>query len=185
MILSWINQNGGSSFDYILFLFPILCCMMSLMQRRENVDESDVEKESWYTSLDINSTFNEIETEILKWKEENKIEKNGTFLSKIKKTLIGESTRRFIIEDKEAPRLLVLSDNNGQTYFELVEVESGGTVVKTTFNTIYRNQLAKFKARLPLKIPVNPIGLNCPSCGKPILKDFNICPYCGDRPIKE
>jgi len=58
-------------------------------------------------------------------------------------------------------------------------------VVKATYNSALKGRVAKLKAVLPLKIPATPVGLNCPSCGKPVLREFNLCPYCGSKLIKE
>ena len=88
-------------------------------------------------------------------------------------------------KEKTPPRLISLSDATGPVYFEFTEVEGGGTVVKATYGSALKGRVAKLKATLPLKVPATPIGLSCPSCGKPVLKEFNLCPYCGTELIKE
>ena len=76
-------------------------------------------------------------------------------------------------------------DRTGPIYFELTDVEGGGTVVKTEYNFSIKSLMARFKAGLPLKIPAAPIGNRCPACGKSVLSEFSLCPYCGEKLIKE
>jgi len=71
----------------------------------------------------------------------------------------------------------------GTLYFELIEVEEGGTTVKASYGSGAKNRIVDFKARSPLKIPRVPIGNNCPSCGKAVLREFTLCPYCGQKLI--
>jgi len=81
-----------------------------------------------------------------------------------------------------SPRLFRLTDAvAGPVYFELTEVEGGGTVVKATYSSSIKRQVAEFKARSPLKIPAVPIGKRCPACGKAVLPEFVLCPYCGEK----
>jgi len=97
----------------------------------------------------------------------------------------GRTEERFVAKEAISPRLYRMNDRSGPIYFELTEVEGGGTVVKTTYNSSIKGRMAKFKAGLPLKIPATPIGNRCPSCGKPVLPEFILCPYCGEKLIRE
>jgi hypothetical protein len=56
---------------------------------------------------------------------------------------------RFVVKETIPPRLYRISDSTGPIYFELTEVECGGSVVKTTFNSGIKNKMAKFKASSP------------------------------------
>jgi len=96
-----------------------------------------------------------------------------------------QSAERFVEKENTPPRLLSLTDSSGSIYFEFTEVEGGGTVVKATYARSIKGRVAKLKTELPLKIPATPVGLKCPSCGKPVLREFNMCPYCGSELIKE
>jgi len=187
MILSLIGQEGGG-FDFIWYLLPLLCCFMTMGQRGESRQESGTESESFYTTQDIQESFGRIEEEVAKWRQEalERKEASGGVVSSIRRLIGGgQPAERFVEEENSPPRLLSLTDSSGPVYFELTEVEGGGTVVKATYGRSIRRRVATLKAELPLKIPATPVGLNCPSCGKPVLREFNLCPYCGSELIKE
>lgn len=188
MILSFVSQEGGGGFDIIWLLLPLLFCMMAMGQRGEKTQETGIEAESFYTIQSIQESFESIEKVIAKWRmeaQEKKEEPEGVTAS-IRKLLGGGTPpERFVEKEKDTPRLLSLADSTGPIYFEFTEVEGGGTVVKATYNPVLKGRVAKLKAGLPLKVPAVPIGLNCPSCGKPVLREFNMCPYCGSQLIKE
>ncbi|MFB0558072.1 MAG: zinc ribbon domain-containing protein, partial [Candidatus Bathyarchaeia archaeon] len=145
--------------------------------------------ESWYTVKDMEATFSEIEEETTEWRrqaEERRQERSESFTSKLRGVLGGgRDEERYVVKETVPPRLFRMDDSTGPIYFELTEVEGGGTVVKATYNQMVKSQMAKFKAKLPLKIPATPIGKHCPSCGKPVLPDFSLCPYCGEKLITE
>ena len=174
--------------DLIWFLIPALCCMMTMGQRGEGPQEAGTESESFYTTQDIQESFGKIMEEAAKWKQEAREKKEGPrdIASSIRKFLGGgQPSERFVEKEINPPRLLSLTDSSGPIYFELTEVEGGGTVVKATYARALKGKVATFKAGLPLKIPATPVGLKCPSCGKPVLREFNLCPYCGSELIKE
>ena len=113
-------------------------------------------------------------------------EESDSFTSRLRGAFGGgREEERFLVEESISPRLYRLVDTSGPIYFELTEVEGGGTVVKTTYNSSIKSRMAKFKAGLPLKIPAAPVGNRCPTCDKPVLPEFNLCPYCGEKLIKE
>jgi hypothetical protein len=186
MILALIGQDGGGGFDFIWLLIPLLCCTMT-MGRGEKPQDSGSESESFYTPQDINKSFEKIENEVEQWRiaaqEQKKPE--GLVSSLTNRLRGGTQEARFVEKEKNPPRLISLTDASGPIFFEFTEVEGGGTVVKATYGSSLKGRIAKLKAVLPLKIPVAPVGLNCPSCGKAVLRDFNLCPYCGSKLIKE
>jgi hypothetical protein len=191
MIISIIGQEGGG-FDTLLYiLLPVFCCLMSMNmgQRRDGSAQQSRETESWYTVQDIETTYAQIEEKVEEWHDDSKIQTtdSGSFMTTLRKLISGkrEPDERFVTREKNAPRLYSVSDTTGPIYFELTEVNDGGTVVKTSYNLGVKEQMARFKAELPLSIPSTPIGLNCPSCGKPVLEEFELCPYCGEKLIKE
>jgi hypothetical protein len=187
LILAFVGQEGGGGFDIIWLLLPLLCCLMSMGQRGERAPESLREIDSFYTTQNIQETYDRIEEEIAQWRLEaaQKREPEGIVAS-VRKLLGGGSpTERFIEKEKTPPRLISLNDSSGPVYFEFTEVESEGTVVKATYGSALKGRVAKLKTALPLKVPATPIGLKCPSCGKPVLREFNLCPYCGAELIKE
>ena len=186
MILSLVGQEGGGGFDIIWLLLPLVCCMM-MGQRGDKPQEARAESDSFYTSQDIQESFGRIEEEVSRWRLEaqEKREPEG-LVSSVRRLLGGGAqAERFVEKEKAPPRLLSLSDATGPVYFEFTEVEGGGTVVKATYGSALKGRVAKLKAGLPLKVPAAPVGLKCPSCGKPVLREFNLCPYCGAELIKE
>ncbi len=160
---------------------------MTMGQRGDKPQETGPESDSFYTTQGIQESFGKVEEEVSKWRLEAQEKREPEGLVPRVKRLLGGGTQteRFVEKEKTPPRLLSLSDTTGPIYFEFTEVEGGGTVVKATYGSTLKGRLARFKADLPLKIPATPIGLKCPSCGKPVLREFNVCPYCGTELIKE
>ena len=188
MILSFVGQEGGGGFDIIWLLLPLLFCMMTMGQRGEKPQEAGIAAESFYTTQSIQESFDSVEKETAKWRreaQEKKDEPGGVTASIMRLLRRGPPAERFAEKEKDTPRLLSLADSTGPIYFEFTEVEGGGTVVKATYNPVLKGRVAKLKAGLPLKVPATPVGLSCPSCGKPVLREFNLCPYCGSELIKE
>ena len=187
LISSLVAQEGGGGIDFIWFLLPLLCCMMA-GQRGGKPPESRTATESWYTVQDIEATYSAIEERAAEWREEAEASKptSGSLVSKLRGALGGRrDVERFVEKETSPPRLYQMVDSTGPIYFELTEVEGRGTVVKTSYNPYIKVRMAKFKADLPLKIPATPIGHRCPSCGKPVLPEFSLCPYCGEKMIEE
>lgn len=161
---------------------------MMMGQRGEKPQITASESESFYTTQGIQESFNEVEEAVARWRLETQ-EKKGSegLIASLRKIMDGGGppAERFVEEEKTPPRLYSLSDSSGPIYFEFTEVEGGGTVVKATYSLVIKSRVATLKAGLPLKVPASPIGSNCPSCGKPVLREFNLCPYCGTRLIEE
>jgi hypothetical protein len=186
MLLSLIGQDSGGGLDLLWILVPLLCCMMAMGQRGEKPQEAGLISDSFYTVHDIQEAFDNIGEEVTKWREEAKRRPApGGIISQVRKVLGGGAQKeRFVEGEKVPPRLIRLSDTTGPIYFEFTEVEGGGTVVKATYDSALKSKVAKLKTVLPTKIPAVPVELKCPSCGKPILKEFNLCPYCGTKLTK-
>jgi hypothetical protein len=186
MILSLVGQEGTGGFDIMWLLLPLLCCML-MGQRGEKPQEAGPETESFYTTQPIQESFDDVAEEMTKWRQEAKEKKEEPGITSSITRLLkgGTPTERFTEKERIPPRLLSLTDSTGPLYFEFTEVEGGGTVVKATYNQALKGRVARLKAALPLKVPAAPVGLSCPSCGKPVLREFNVCPYCGSNLIKE
>ncbi len=188
MITSFIGQEGGGGFSFIWLLLPLLFCMMTMGQRGENPQETGKETDSFYTTQGIKESFESMEKEIDNWRQEaleKKDEPEGLTARLGNLLRRGPPPERFVEKENNPPRLISLDDASGSLFFEFTEVEGGGTVVKATYGSVLKERMAKLKTGLPLKVPATPIGLNCPSCGKPVLREFNLCPYCGSELIKE
>jgi hypothetical protein len=188
LILPPIAQEGGG-FDFIWFLLPLICCMVAMSQRGEKQPAGMRAEgsESWYTTGDIQSTYNQIEEEVMRWREDAMSQEaaDTSIMTRLQRIISSRRETRFGVSESKPPRLYTLTDRTGPIYFELTEVESGGTVVKATYSPELKNRMARFKADLPLKIPTVPLGLHCPACGKGVLPEFELCPYCGETLIKE
>ena len=180
-------EGGGIDIIWIVLLIPLIYFMLA-GQRGERPPEPRAITESWYTIQDIETTYASIEAKATEWRKEAKERKSNSDSLVLKlRNFLGrrEDVERFIEKETNSPRLYQMDDPTGPIYFELTEVENGGTVVKTMYSPDIKIQMAKFKVDLPLKIPASPIGLHCPTCGKPILSEFILCPYCGEKLIKE
>ena len=189
MIYPFFGESTGGEFDIISTLLPIICCAIAipLISRSGGGQSSQPrvgESEVWYTTQNIDETYEAINKEVDSWrvKAEEEAAKPKSFISKL--TGGGKKGPRFVVKESIEPRLITIGDPVlGATYFELTEVEEGGTTVKASYSSAAKNQIVDFKARSPLKIPRVPIGNNCPSCGKAVLHEFALCPYCGQKLI--
>jgi hypothetical protein len=188
MILSLIAQEASGGFDYMWLLLPLLCCALTMGGQRggKSSQESVPESDAFYTAQNIQESYERIGVEIEQWRLAAQEKKPEGLVSNVVRRLRGEGKQeRFVEKERSPPRLISLTDVSGPIFFELTEVEGGGTVIKATYSSDLKARFAKLKAALPLKIPVSPIAFNCPTCSKSVLKDFNLCPYCGSKLIKE
>lgn len=183
-----VGQEGGG-FDIIWILLPLLCCLMTMGQRGQRPQASGTVTESWYTVQDMEATYSAIEAETAEWRKQTEArrqERSESLTTKLKSVLgRGGEQERYVVRETIPPKLYRMEDSTGPIYFELTEVEGGGTVVKSTYGQAIKSRMAKFKTKLPLKIPATPIGKRCPSCGKPVLPEFSLCPYCGEKLLEE
>jgi len=160
--------------DITLLLLPLLCCLFALVSQPRQ-PQANIEIDSWFVPKNIAEVYQAVIEEVNKWNKKSR-EKKSKFSFRRKEK------ERFSIIKTVAPRLCEIHDSkSGPIFFEMIEVEGGGTVVKVTYNQMIKELIVNFKAHLPLKIPAQPIGKNCPSCGKSVLKEFNVCPYCGEK----
>ena len=188
MILPLVFQDASGATNWLWWLLPIVCCFLTLSQREEKPQESTQVSDTVYTSLNIEDAFETVEKKIELWRIESreKDTREKGISSSIRKLIGGgATTSRFSDYDKQPPRLYSLNDVSGTIYFEFTGVDGGGTVLRITYNPVLRARMSRLKSELPLIIPATPIGLKCPSCGKPVLNEFNLCPYCGTELIKE
>lgn len=192
---SLVNQDTSGLENILWLVLPIVCCALLMTTQRGgggggSRSEPREEVESWYTVQDIDSTYKSIQEKTSEWKKESEQVKDppkgiGARLKGIASGGGGAPQERFVVKEAVEPKLYRLDDRSGPIFFELTPVEAGGTVVKTTYGSTIKARMAKFKTELPLRIPATPIGNHCPSCGKPVLSEFVLCPYCGEKLIKE
>jgi len=142
------------------------------------------ESDLWFTPQKIDEVYEIIEKEVDSWRveAEEKDAKPKSFIERLRSR--GKKEPRFNVIKSVAPRLYTSRDPVvGAIDFELIEVEGGGTTVKATYGLAAKSRILDFKARSPLKIPLAPIGNNCPTYGKSVLREFQVCPYCGQKLI--
>jgi hypothetical protein len=180
--------------DWLTFLVPILCCALVFIpfigRRGESQQPPGLMTDFWFTPLKIEETYGAIKKESDEWRSrviKREKERSTSIVSRIRNLGRTPSPEtRFRVQQDDVPRLYKLLDKRvGPIYFELTEVESGGTVVKASYGPHAKDRIVNFKAKQPLLIPTAPIGLNCPACGKALHREFNLCPYCGQKLIKE
>jgi hypothetical protein len=186
MIPPFVGQEGGGV-DWVTLLLPVLVCVMCMGQSRgESAPQGGkTETESWYTPQGIEEVYAAIVAEATEWrkKEEEKASASSEpIISRLRGVLGGRRVQaRFEVKEEMAPRLYRMADKTGPVYFEFTEVEDGGTVVKATYDSSIKARITRFKANQPLKIPAIPVSKRCQVCGKPVLPEFVVCPYCGEK----
>jgi hypothetical protein len=189
LIFPFFGESTGGELDLLSTLLPIICCVIAipLISRSGGGQSSQAptrESDLWYTTQNVEEAYDTINKEVDSWrvKAEEEDAKPRSFISKLTKR--GKKGSRYVIRESIAPRLITIRDPvGGNIDFELIEVEEGGTTVKASYGSVVKNRIVTFKARSPLKIPRVPIGNNCTSCGKAVLSEFILCPYCGQKLI--
>ena len=187
MIPPFVGQEGGG-IDWLTLLLPVLVCVMCMGQSQGGdraPQGGNTETESWYTPQGIDEAYAAIVAEAAEWRKKEE-EKASTasepIMAKLNRMLRGgKAQARFEVKEEMAPRLYRMADRTGPVYFELTEVEDGGTVVKATYDSSIKARITRFKAEQPLKIPAIPVSKRCQVCGKPVLPEFVVCPYCGEK----
>jgi hypothetical protein len=189
LITSLVSQGeGGGGIELIYWILPALCLIITLFQPKgEKASEKDMLVESWYTPQEINEAYSTIADEIDNWRTTEATKAPPTsIVARLLKVFKSKSAKeRFVLREEVPPRLYRVHDATGPLFFELTTVEGGGSVVRTMYNYAIKARMARFRASQPAKIPAIPIGLNCPTCGKPVLQEFVVCPYCTEKLIKE
>jgi hypothetical protein len=190
MIPPFVGQEGGGV-DWLMLLLPILVCFLCMGQSQGGSapQGENTETESWYTPQGIDEAYTAILTEAAEWRRKAEEEASSTsesITSKLRGILGGgRGDVRFMVKEEIAPRLYRMADRSGPIYFELTDVDDGGTVVKATYDSSIKARITRFKAEQPLKIPAIPVGRRCQTCGKPVLPEFSVCPYCGEKLLEE
>ncbi len=189
LVFPFFGESNGGTIDLLFTLLPILFCVIAipLMSKSGGSKPYQVptrESDLWFTTQNIDEAYNIINKEVDSWrvKAEEEDAKPKSFISKLTKR--GKKGPRYVVKKSIAPRLITIRDPVvGKIEFELIDVEEGGTTVKASYSSVVKNRIVTFKARSPLKIPRVPIGNNCTSCGKAVLREFILCPYCGQKLI--
>ena len=175
-------QDSGST-DLLSMLLPVmLCCvLLSLFQRGGGQPETPrAEFDSWYVNTGIQEAYDAIVKEIDNWRENAITRKKSrfSFFSR-KKPMV------FVVTSSVPPRLIRISDEKmGQITFELTDTDGYDTAVKATYDSTARTLIQDFKVTMPIKTalptqaPSQPSPKLCPSCGKEMLSEYKVCPFC-------
>ena len=176
-MFSFNIQETGT--DFLTLLLPLmLCCMMpSMFKGQSSQPQETSESDSWYVNLGIQDAYDNIVKEAEDWRTKAQSgRKKGmfSFLSR-KKSMI------FVENEVAAPRLYKLKDDAvGDISFELTEVDEGGITIKTTYTSKARSLIQNLRAKMPASIPSAGPKV-CPSCGKEMMPEFKMCPFCGAK----
>ena len=139
MIFPFFGESNGGEFDLLSTLLPIICCAIAIplisrsgggQSSRPHTGESDL----WYMTQNIDEAYETINKEVDSWREKAEEEdaKPKSLFSKL--TRGGKKGPRFVVKESIAPRLITIGDPVlGVIYFELTEVEEGGTTVKASY----------------------------------------------------
>ncbi len=179
MLKNIIFQANGSS---LLLILPLLiCCMLPLItrmfQKPASPNLSSLETDVWFTSYGIDEAFEAVKNHVFSWRGEKEVKPSSRFSLFKNKT----PPERFVTSESIPPRLIKFSDPiEGDVTFEFTETESGGTAIRVSYYPILRDRIQKMRANFPIKIPFA-AGLPCPACGKPVLPDLKVCPFCGEK----
>jgi hypothetical protein len=174
-----IFQANGSS---LLLLLPLLiCCMLPLLtrlfQRPTPSSLASTETDVWFTSYKIDEAFEAVKNHVFSWRNQEEAKPSSKF-SIFKNKAPPE---RFVTSESIPPRLIKFSDHiEGNVTFEFTETEPGGTAIRVNYYPSLKDKIQRMRASFPLKIPFA-VGLPCSACGKPVLPDFKVCPFCGEK----
>jgi len=164
--------------DPFTMLLPLLlCCMLPMLFRQPSQPQETSDSDSWYVTYGIQDAYDAVVKETDEWRERAALKKSRSMFS-----LFSRKKRAsFIIDQAVPPRLYRVKDEEvGNISFELMEVEGGGTSIKSTYDSRGRALIQNFKAKMPVRIPASG-PKNCPTCGKEMMPDFKACPYCGTK----
>ena len=155
--------------------------MLPTLFKQPSQSNETSESDSWYVRTGIQETYDTVLKESDEWEEIVRARPKGRF-SSLSSVLSRKKSAVFVVEHAVSPRLYRISDEeHGEISFELIEVEDGGTSVKSTYGPRARALVQNFKAKMPIKIPSSTGQKVCPSCGKEMLPEFSSCPYCGTK----
>lgn len=188
LIASFVSQAEGEGIALIYWIIPAICLIIAYFQPKgEKAPEREMLVESWFIPQGIDEAYSTIISEMDEWRStEATRSPPDSMITRLLSSIKPQgSMERFVLKEELPPRLYRMEDTSGPLFFELTTVEGGGTVVRTMYDYAIKARMARFRASQPAKIPATPIGLNCPSCGKPVLQDFVVCPYCTEKLIKE
>lgn len=171
--------------DWLSWLIPLtLCLVLIAIPRRPAQDPQEKrESDSWYITCGIQEAYDAIAEEAEEWRkttESRKPKSRFSFPSRKKPT-------PFVVNKADPPTHYAVDiAERGEISFELTQVTKDGTLVRLAYDSRARRLIQNFKAKryltplTPIRVPPSAPNV-CPSCGKEILPDFNLCPFCGTK----
>lgn len=171
--------------DPLILLPMLICCMipfiMRMFKKQGPSSAAATEMDTWFTSYGIKEAFEKVKNHVSKWKSRSKSEPTRQSQFSLFGGARAPPSERFVALDSVSPRLLKFSDPvEGNVAFEFTETEAGGTAIRVNYHPRLKDRLQKMRASFPLKIPLA-AGTPCTACGKPVLPDFKVCPFCGQK----
>lgn len=183
MLSILIQDATGGTTDILTLLLPLmLCCMLPSLFQRGGGSQQEPQKaefDSWYISSGIQGAYDTVVKEVDGWRENSLSRKKSMF-----SFLSRKKPKNFVVTNTVAPRLLRVNDDKvGPITFELTDMDGGNTSIKATYDAAARTLIQNFKAKIPIKVALStPVSVAapkvCPSCGKEMLSDYKVCPFC-------
>ncbi len=182
MFTDFVLQAEGLSSLYLLPILIICCLLPYLMRSFQKPDPTKALASSadiWFTPYRIDKSYDMVKKQVSKWRIQEKSKQPTE--SKISLFRSKTPSFRFVLSEDTPTRLIKYSDPvEGNLSFEFTETESGGSSIRVNYHPNMKDRIQKMRASFPLKIPFT-AGTPCSACGKPVLPDFKICPYCGQK----
>lgn len=166
----------GRSIDpslLLLILALIVCFVPATILRKRAERVPTMEKETFATTLDIETVYDMVIKEAETWREYSMASNTRSF------NPIKWRRPKFAVYKEVRPRLYRIVDRNvGVMTFELTPIDGGGTTVKISHWQEGRYRVKAFKAKLPVK-DFSSLNKTCPSCKKIYPPEYTHCPFCG------
>lgn len=175
-------QETAADFTTLLPLL-VLCCVVTMLFRGGGQQEAPrAEFDSWYLNSAMQEAYDTVVKEVDEWREKAMYRKRGRFSAFSRK-----KPKVFAITSTVPPRLLSVDDDKaGSVTFEFIDMEGGNTFIKATYGPAARTLIQSFKAETPIKAAIHTQVISaapntCPSCGKEMMSDYKLCPFCGAK----
>ena len=182
-------QSMSSSTDITTYLpLLLLCCMLPLLMGRgtqqSQSNAATTEMDIWFTGYTDQEAYDAVvkETDEIRQKAEAEANTKKSRFPSI--SFRRGKKERYSVEQTIPPHLYRVSDrDDGPMYFEFSDAEGGGTQVKATFSEKNKASVQNIKAKMPTRklMAATSNSTMCPSCGKPRLPEWQLCPYCGSK----
>ncbi len=179
------DSSGTDALTQIL-PYLLICCMLPMLMRNDSGSNvGSTEMDIWFTGYSTQEAYDFVvkATDDAREKVVAEASAKKTRLPSISFRR-GQPKGRLAVDQTIPPNIYRLTDKDyGPMYFEFSDADGGGTQVKATFGLRSKSTVQEIKAQMPTrKLMVTAKSTSyCPSCGKPKLAEWQICPYCGTK----